>query len=58
MQDIVIDTDNVLITGKGEVDLGPEVLDLTLNCQPKKCVSSAFDHPWSWGAPCRSRTSA
>ena len=35
-QDIVIDTDNVLITGKGEVDLGPEVLDLTLNGQPKK----------------------
>jgi AsmA family protein len=35
-QDIVIDTDNVLITGRGEVDLGPEVLDLTLNGQPKK----------------------
>jgi uncharacterized protein involved in outer membrane biogenesis len=35
-QDIVIDTDNVLILGKGEVDLGPEVLDLTLNGQPKK----------------------
>jgi AsmA family protein len=35
-QDIVIDTDNVLITGKGEVDLGPEVLDLTLSGRPKK----------------------
>jgi uncharacterized protein involved in outer membrane biogenesis len=35
-QDIVIDTDNVLITGKGEVDLGPETLDLTLNGRPKK----------------------
>ena len=35
-QDIVIDTDNVLITGKGEVDLGPEVLDLTLSGQSKK----------------------
>ena len=35
-QDIVIDTDNVLITGKGEVDLGPEVLDITLRGQPKK----------------------
>jgi AsmA family protein len=35
-QDIVIDTDNVLILGKGEIDLGPEVLDITLNGQPKK----------------------
>src|SRR5581483_629997 len=35
-QDIVIDTDKVLILGKGEVDLGPELLDLTLNGQPKK----------------------
>jgi len=32
----VIDTDKVLITGKGEVDLGTEDLDLTLNGQPKK----------------------
>jgi len=36
VQDLVIDTDNVLITGKGEVDLGPETLDLTINGQPKK----------------------
>ena len=35
-QDIVIDTDKVLVLGKGEVDLGPEVLDLTLTGQPKK----------------------
>ena len=35
-QEIVFDTDQVLITGKGEVDLGPEILDLTLNGQPKK----------------------
>jgi uncharacterized protein involved in outer membrane biogenesis len=35
-QDIVIDTDKVLVLGKGEIDLGPEVLDLTLNGQPKK----------------------
>jgi uncharacterized protein involved in outer membrane biogenesis len=35
-QDIVIDTDKVLITGKGQVDLGTEDLDLTLNGQPKK----------------------
>jgi len=35
-QDIVVDTDNVLITGRGEIDLGPEVLDLALNGQPKK----------------------
>jgi uncharacterized protein involved in outer membrane biogenesis len=35
-QDLVFDTDQVLILGKGEVDLGPEVLDLTLTGQPKK----------------------
>jgi AsmA family protein len=35
-QDIVFDTDKVLITGKGEVDLGTENVDLTLNGQPKK----------------------
>jgi AsmA family protein len=35
-QDIVFDTDKVLITGKGQVDLGTEDLDLTLNGQPKK----------------------
>ena len=35
-QDIVFDTDKVLITGKGEIDLGTENLDLTLNGQPKK----------------------
>jgi uncharacterized protein involved in outer membrane biogenesis len=35
-QDIVIDTDKVLITGKGQVDLGSEDLDLTLNGRPKK----------------------
>jgi hypothetical protein len=32
----VIDTQNVLITGKGELDLGPEILDIQLNGQPKK----------------------
>jgi len=36
VQEMVIDTDKVLITGKGEVDLGPELLDLTLNGQPKQ----------------------
>jgi uncharacterized protein involved in outer membrane biogenesis len=35
-QDIVFDTDKVLITGKGEIDLGTEKVDLTLNGQPKK----------------------
>ena len=35
-QDIVIDTEKVLITGKGEVDLGSEDLDLTINGQPKR----------------------
>ena len=35
-QDIVFDTDKVLITGKGQFDLGTEDLDLTLNGQPKK----------------------
>ncbi len=35
-QDIVFDTDKILILGKGEIDLGPEVIDLTLTGQPKK----------------------
>lgn len=35
-QDIVFDTDKVLVLGRGEVDLGTEVLDLTLSGQPKK----------------------
>ena len=33
---IVFDTQNVLITGEGQVLLGPEQLDLTLQGQPKK----------------------
>jgi AsmA family protein len=35
-QSIVFDTQNVLITGEGQVLLGPEQLDLTLQGQPKK----------------------
>jgi uncharacterized protein involved in outer membrane biogenesis len=35
-QDIVIDTDKILILGKGEIDMGPEAIDLTLSGQPKK----------------------
>lgn len=35
-QDIVLDTDKVLVLGRGEVDLGTEILDLTLTGQPKK----------------------
>lgn len=35
-ESIVFDTSTVLITGKGEVDLGSEVLDLSLQGQPKK----------------------
>jgi uncharacterized protein involved in outer membrane biogenesis len=34
-QDIVFDTEKVLILGRGEVDLGPELIDLTLTGQPK-----------------------
>jgi AsmA family protein len=33
---IVLDTQNVLITGEGQVLLGPEQLDLTLQGRPKK----------------------
>ena len=33
---LVFDTQDVLITGKGEIDLGSEKLDLSLNGQPKK----------------------
>lgn len=35
-QSIVLDTQDVLITGSGKVDLGSEQLDLTLHGQPKK----------------------
>lgn len=35
-QDIVFDTDKVLVLGRGEVDLGTEIIDLTLSGQPKK----------------------
>jgi AsmA family protein len=36
VQDLVFDTDQVLLLGKGEVDLGPETLDLSITGQPKK----------------------
>jgi uncharacterized protein involved in outer membrane biogenesis len=35
-ENIIFDTENVLITGKGEVDLGSEILDLSVNGEPKK----------------------
>ncbi len=35
-QNLVFDTQDVLITGKGEVRLQPEELDLTIKGQPKK----------------------
>ena len=35
-QSIVLDTQDVLITGSGKVDLGSEQLDLILHGQPKK----------------------
>jgi uncharacterized protein involved in outer membrane biogenesis len=35
-QNIVLDTQNVLITGRGQVYLGPERLDLTVQGRPKK----------------------
>jgi AsmA family protein len=35
-QNLVFDTQNVLITGGGQVYMGPERLDLTLQGQPKK----------------------
>jgi AsmA family protein len=36
VQDLVIDTQNVLITGNGQIALGPEKLDLDIQGQPKK----------------------
>jgi len=36
VQNLVVDTQDVRITGAGEVRLGPEELDLTLKGQPKK----------------------
>jgi AsmA family protein len=35
-KDIVLDTQKVLITGEGQIYLGPENLDLTIQGQPKK----------------------
>ena len=35
-QSIVLDTQNVLITGSGQVDMGSEQLDLKIQGQPKK----------------------
>lgn len=35
-ESIVIDTDEVLITGEGAIELGPEKLDLTIKGAPKK----------------------
>jgi AsmA family protein len=35
-KDIVFDTEKVLITGEGQIYLGPENLDLTIQGQPKK----------------------
>ncbi len=35
-QDFVVDTQNMLITGHGEIFLGPERLDLTIQGQPKQ----------------------
>ena len=35
-ESLVFDTDDVLITGKGEIDLGSEIWDLSLNGAPKK----------------------
>ena len=35
-KDIVFDTQNVLISGEGQIYLGPEKLDLTIQGQPKK----------------------
>jgi uncharacterized protein involved in outer membrane biogenesis len=36
VQNLVVDTRNVLITGNGEVRLGPEELDLSIKGEPKK----------------------
>ena len=35
-QNIVMDTQNVMITGKGTINLRTEALDLSVNGQPKK----------------------
>lgn len=35
-QDVIFDTKDVLITGKGQIHLGPEKLDLAIEGQPKK----------------------
>lgn len=51
---IVVDTQNVLITGEGQVLLGPERLDLTLQGQPKKVRLIRVRAPVEIRAPCSS----
>src|SRR6202047_4526066 len=36
VQDLIVDTENVRITGNGQIRLGPEELDLSLKGDPKK----------------------
>jgi AsmA family protein len=44
-QNIVMDTQNVMITGKGTIDLRTETLDLSMNGQPKKLRFGTIKSP-------------
>jgi uncharacterized protein involved in outer membrane biogenesis len=52
-KDIVFDTDTVLITGKGDIDLRSEKLDLTMNGQPKKFRFFRIKSPIALGGTLR-----
>jgi uncharacterized protein involved in outer membrane biogenesis len=48
-QNLVVDTQKSLITGTGKIDLGSEVLDLTLHAKPKKAGIFSLKVPFKFG---------
>ncbi|HZO22906.1 MAG TPA: AsmA family protein [Steroidobacteraceae bacterium] len=52
-KDIVFDTDTVLVTGKGDIDLRNEKLNLTMNGQPKKFRFFRIKSPIALGGTLR-----
>jgi uncharacterized protein involved in outer membrane biogenesis len=53
VQNLVVDTDNVLITGKGDVTLGDEQFDLEIKGQPKKLRLFRLKSPIAVRGPLR-----
>lgn len=48
-QNLVVDTEKSLITGTGKIDLGSEVLDVTLHAKPKKPGIFSLKVPFKFG---------